>query len=370
MNEEQQFTSLQKVRSSVLPHATIVSSATTEKGLMGMRMTAFARMGVASLATTAVLLAAGMVADQPSAVSENDGVLTAATIVQQADAKTKISGLPKAGYWKWSAKSAPNYYKKIGKAKVTKKVGKGKIKYSKLDSRGRTQRAVGKISYKLVADSAGWRQQFDSRDDPSGWPKNKRVSISLPNGRTYNGWLWNRSHLIADSLGGDAQRNNLVTGTRTQNVGANNDKGGMAYCETKVRNWLYAHHGGTVYYSATPVYKGKELIPRNVVVDMKSSDGSINERVVVYNTAKGISINYKKGTSVVVKKAKAKTTKKSKKKVTAKKASSGGSVYLTQTGSKYHRRSCSTLSRSRNLTKVSVSYAKKYGYDACKVCRP
>jgi hypothetical protein len=30
----------------------------------------------------------------------------------------------------------------------------------------------------------------------------------------------------------------------------------MAYCETKVRNWLYKHHKGSVYYRAKPVYRG------------------------------------------------------------------------------------------------------------------
>jgi len=104
------------------------------------------------------------------------------------------------------------------------------------------------------------------------------------------------SHLIADSLGGRAFRRNLITGTRMQNVGANDGRGGMAYTERKVVNYLYRHHKASVYYSANPVYKGKELVPRSVIVDIQSSDGEINERVIVlYNAAKGFKINYKKG---------------------------------------------------------------------------
>jgi DNA-entry nuclease len=83
----------------------------------------------------------------------------------------------------------------------------------------------------------------------------------FPQGGYYTGYFWNRSHLIADSLGGHAVRRNLVTGTRMQNVGSQRDRdGGMAYCETKVRNWLYKHHTGSVYYRAEPIYRKKELV--------------------------------------------------------------------------------------------------------------
>lgn len=98
--------------------------------------------------------------------------------------------------------------------------------YSKLDSMGRTKRVVGNINYKLVRDSAGWREDIPESEDPSGWPRNNKIiKIKLYNGRTYRGYGWNRSHLIADSLGGKAIRRNLITGTRMQNVGANDGKG-------------------------------------------------------------------------------------------------------------------------------------------------
>ena len=135
----------------------------------------------------------------------------------------------------------------------------------------------------MVKESAGWREEFAEDAEPSGWGKNRIVEIKLYNGKYYRGFLWNRSHLIADSLGGRAIRRNLITGTRMQNVGANNGKGGMAYTERKVVNYLYRHHKVSVYYSATPIYKGKELIPRSVIVDIKSSDKKLNERVIVYN---------------------------------------------------------------------------------------
>lgn len=49
-------------------------------------------------------------------------------------------------------------------------------------------------------------------------------------------------------------------------------------------------------------------------------------------------------------------------------AEAAQSVYLTQTGSKYHLKTCRTLKRSKHLTKASVKKAKRLGYKACRVC--
>lgn len=43
-------------------------------------------------------------------------------------------------------------------------------------------------------------------------------------------------------------------------------------------------------------------------------------------------------------------------------------VYITDTGSKYHRDGCRYLSRSKH--EISKSDAQSRGYDACSVCRP
>lgn len=96
-------------------------------------------------------------------------------------------------------------------------------------------------------------------------------------------------------MGGDAIRQNVVTGTRTQNVGED-AKGGMRYSEIKAQEWLEANHDGTLYYGAKPVYEGNELVPRTVIVSMLSSDGTIDEKVIVFNSANGFEINYADGT--------------------------------------------------------------------------
>lgn len=45
-------------------------------------------------------------------------------------------------------------------------------------------------------------------------------------------------------------------------------------------------------------------------------------------------------------------------------------VYITPTGSKYHRQGCRTTSRSKILTPMSKSQAQSGGYEACAVCNP
>lgn len=197
----------------------------------------------------------------------------------------------------WSMDQYPDYYRVASKAVIDSDVQPGNIEYTGLDSLGRTLRVNGNITYKMVEESKGWREKFDSDADKiSGWGHNEKVAIDMANGKTYHGYMYNRSHLVADSLGGAAKRVNLVTGTRTQNVGSNNGKGGMAYAETKARDYLNAHHDGTLYYCAIPVYVGDELVPRSVYVEMKSDDGSIDESIEVFNTANGYTINYSDGT--------------------------------------------------------------------------
>lgn len=47
-----------------------------------------------------------------------------------------------------------------------------------------------------------------------------------------------------------------------------------------------------------------------------------------------------------------------------------GKVYVTPSGKKYHERTCRTLSRSRQISELTVEQAKARGYEPCKVCNP
>src|SRR5699024_6684027 len=117
----------------------------------------------------------------------------------------------------------------------------------------------------------------------------------------YRGYIYNKSHSLGWSLGGDMETHNLTLGTRSQNVGSNKDPngGGMGYSETQIRNAIYDKPETKVFYQITPVYKGKELMPRGSHVRAYSinDDGkTINLNVWVSNTEKGYKINYSDGT--------------------------------------------------------------------------
>lgn len=195
----------------------------------------------------------------------------------------------------WDQGASPEYYRVTGAAVVDVDVPAGKVRYTPLDGLGRSGRAVTTVD--AAAMEAGIaRERGDLRGvDPSGWGHNRRTSIELLGGGTYNGYFWNRSHLVAKSLGGSDEVENLVCGTRMQNVGSNDGRGGMAYVEGLVRGWLARHPEGTVFYSAIPVYEGDELVCRSVIVDVRSSDSELDLEVEVYNAALGHTIDYATG---------------------------------------------------------------------------
>lgn len=204
----------------------------------------------------------------------------------------------------FDANKYPDYVA-LSDSKVTndKDVNAGTIEYSQLDNLGRSGRAVGRITNKMVSDSAGWRAKFAPDVDKklSGWGHNEKVNIDLGS-KSYSGYFWNRSHLISDSLGGYNHHDNtthvenLITGTRTQNVGKNDGNGGMAYFETRTVSYINSHPNVTVWYSAEPVFVGNELICRGVNVKVLSSDGNLDMQGYVFNSANGYNINYLDGT--------------------------------------------------------------------------
>ena len=198
----------------------------------------------------------------------------------------------------WDAISAPDYYRVDGRAIEAYQLTEGQITYNGLDELGRTTWAGGILTGQMRADAkARGRQDFNAECDKiTGWGYNDKVVIPSTNGgKDYRGYMFNRSHLVADSLGGDPLRENLITGTRCQNVGNNDNSGGMAYTEEMAREYLDSNPNGSIYYAATPVYDGDEMVPRSVYVDIKSDDGSIDEHVEVYNVAMGYTVNYATG---------------------------------------------------------------------------
>lgn len=199
------------------------------------------------------------------------------------------------GYSSWSEDVSPNYVRLLGKAEVDTNLSPGAVNYLPLDSLGRTQGVDAAITHEML-EAGSARKRARDMPEPSGWPKkNFRADIVTPTGDMYSGYFWNRSHLLAKSLGGADIIENLVTGTRMQNVGAQNGQGGMDVIETALRDWIGDYPDTVAYFRARAIYEADELIPRSVIVDVLTSDGHIDEKLEIYNAAKGYSINYYTG---------------------------------------------------------------------------
>lgn len=202
---------------------------------------------------------------------------------------------------KESAGPTGDYYWTTGKAHFSHFAGLAAGDYHfSADAQGRSATARAVLTYSEYHLSQGGRQGDPL--EPPAWPENKMVSITYGlTGRTYHGYLYNRSHSIGDSLLGAksyTSNYNFTTGTRPQNMGADQN-GGMRAAEEAAENYWEdnpnTHH--VIYYQTTPLYKGSETMPRGSIVDVRSSDKSLNTEVVVINDAEGIRIDYQDGSN-------------------------------------------------------------------------
>lgn len=122
---------------------------------------------------------------------------------------------------------------------------------------------------------------------PSGWKISKYDWIE-------GKYLFNRCHLIAYQLTGqNANPLNLITGTRYLNVE------GMEPLEDCVAYYL-RRTGNHVLYRVTPVFSGKDLVARGVLMEARSveEDGEGLEFCRwCYNVQPGVEIDYATGES-------------------------------------------------------------------------
>lgn len=300
-----------------------------------------------------------------------------------------------ASHSEWSETENPNYYRELGPAVVGDQPAAGTVRYGSLDALGRATGAVALVTYDSMKAGID-RGRGDTSDiHPSGWGHNREVDMAMPDGTVYHGMFFNRSHLVAKSLGGEERIENLICGTRTQNVGANIDghEGGMAYAEGLARAWLAQHKKGTLYYAATPAYEGDELVARSIIVDMRSSDGSLDKRVEVYNAARGFAIDYKTGEFQATEDAQGAAREiagdsgtrgalsgeegqtqadgNEAVEVTGSPEAENGErkVIVTGSGKAYHHdESCKGLRNAHSMEWVTVSEAESMGRHPCGIC--
>lgn len=154
--------------------------------------------------------------------------------------------------------------------------------YSELDELGRCQSAEACIGQDLMPTET---RESISSVKPTGW-KNK--SYDTVDG----GYVYNRCHLIGFQLtGGNANEENLITGTRYMNVE------GMLPFEDEVAAYI-KETDNHVMYRVTPVFEGDDLIASGVQMQAESveDDGAgISFNVYVYNVQPYVVIDYKTG---------------------------------------------------------------------------
>ena len=153
-------------------------------------------------------------------------------------------------------------------------------------------RATVVLNHTSITRQYGNQQSFSK--NTAGYTKNKEVLIENPKYEPYHGWFWNRSHLIADSLGGPSEPYNAITGTRPQNVGARDNQGGMRLPESRAYDYIYANPKKTLLYDVVPLYfDTNDLVPYAVQVTLYNGD--VRERYITLNIAYGYQIDYKTG---------------------------------------------------------------------------
>lgn len=198
--------------------------------------------------------------------------------------------------------------------------------YAPLDSLGRCGVAYACISTNLMP-ADGEKRGSISEVKPSGWVTAK---YDFVDGK----YLYNRCHLIGWQLTAEnANRSNLITGTRYMNVD------GMLPFENMVADYI-KETGSHVMYRVTPVFSGDDLVAQGVQMEAYSveDDGDgICFNVFCYNVQPGVTIDYADGTNHLSDKdAQADSST----------ADTASSHYVLNTSSKkYHDPSCSAVGK-------------------------
>lgn len=166
--------------------------------------------------------------------------------------------------------------------------------YSDLDNLGRCGVAYANICTELMP-KAGEKRGSISSIYPSGWKQAMYKGIVDQNA------LYNRCHLIGWQLAGEnANKKNLITGTRYMNVQ------GMLPFENMVDDYFEEDENidNHVLYRVTPIFKGSNLVASGVEMEAYSVEDNgkgICFNVYVYNVQPGIEIDYSTGESKLAK---------------------------------------------------------------------
>ena len=216
--------------------------------------------------------------------------------------------------------------------------------YSELDELGRCGYAIACIGRELMPTE---ERESIGQVKPTGW---HTVKYSFVDGK----YLYNRCHLIGFQLTGEnANKQNLITGTRFMNVQ------GMLPFENMVADYI-RETDNHVLYRVTPVFDEDNLVASGVQMEALSieDDGDgICFNVFVYNREPGVTIDYNTGVSCETDKMETDNPRK---------------YVLDRFGKIFHEEHCYEQYAVEDPRDYSGGREEllNNGYKACKKCKP
>ena len=220
--------------------------------------------------------------------------------------------------------------------------------YSPLDALGRCGVASACVGVDLMPTE---ERESIGQVKLSGW---QTVKYDCVDGK----YLYNRCHLIGFQLTGEnANKQNLITGTRYMNVE------GMLPFENMVADYV-KETGNHVLYRVTPIYDGDALVAGGVQMEALSVEDEgkgVSFNVYVYNSQPGVEIDYATGESWLEGGDRPETPAET--------------AYVLNTSSKkFHLPDCAGASTIKAENREEYSGAREelveQGYKPCGTCKP
>ena len=227
-------------------------------------------------------------------------------------------------------------------------------KYAALDSLGRCGITFANVCKELMPTE---ERGSISSVKPSGW---HTVKYDIVDGK----YLYNRCHLIGYQLTGEnANRQNLITGTRYLNIQ------GMLPYENMVADYV-KETGNHVLYRSTPIFHGDELVARGVLIEgysVEDNGEGISFCVYCYNSQPGITIDYATGESHL-------SGDTADTPATGETEEENTTYILNVSGKKFHLPTCSSVSSMKEENKRTYTGTREDliedGYSPCGACKP
>ena len=215
--------------------------------------------------------------------------------------------------------------------------------YADLDELGRCDVAMASVGSDIMPTK---KRESISSVIPTGW-KNEYYDF------VDGGYVYNRCHLIGFQLTGEnANKRNLITGTRYMNVD------GMLPFENMVDDYI-EDSGNNVMYRSTPVFTGNNLVADGVLLEAYSVEDNgkgVKFCVYCYNVQPNVYINYATGLNSLSNDVSDTTTSNT---------NTNENVYRTPSGKKYHNDAdCG----GKNSYKISIAEAINAGLSPCSKC--